>query len=54
MSNVVSFRKPTAPTLQRRKAGSGAKTLFLHVKAATLIIHLAAPHRPDRKLGQRV
>ena len=54
MSNVISFRKPTAPAPSRRNAASGSKTLFLHVKAATLIVHLAAPHRADAKLGRRV
>lgn len=54
MSNVVSFRKPTAPTPHRKVAAPGSKTLFLHVKSATLIVHLAAPHRAEPVLGQRV
>lgn len=54
MSNVVSFRKPAAPTPRPKVAAPGSKTLFLHVKSATLIVHLAAPHRADAKFGQRV
>ncbi len=41
MQNVIAFPKkavaePVAP------AASGAKTLFLHVRRTTLIVHLAA------------
>lgn len=54
MQNVISFPKPITATPARRT--SGAKTLFLHIKNATLIVHLAAnpmPALPGGKLGRQ-
>jgi len=43
MQNVVAFPKK-AVKAPMAKATGGAKTLFLHIKQTTLIVHLAAPH----------
>lgn len=52
MQNVIAFpRKAVEPTV--RKATGGAKTLFLHIRQSTLIVHLAAP-TPVRANGNRI
>ena len=52
MSNVVAFPKPAE---KPRKAVEPARsmTLFLHVKCATLIVHLAN-NRVAAQKGERV
>ncbi len=42
MQNVIAFPKQ-AVEQPVAKATTGAKTLFLHIKRTTLIMHLAAP-----------
>ena len=42
MQNVIAFPKK-AVEAPRAKFTGGAKTLFLHIKQTTLIVHLAAP-----------
>lgn len=54
MSNVISFPIETPAPLQPKPA-SGARTLFLHVKNTTMIVHLGAPHKAvgsDERIGK--
>ena len=56
MQNVIAFPKqaaaqPVAP------AATGAKTLFMHIKRSTLIMHVAAPAvatTANNRLGTKV
>ena len=41
MDNLIAFPQPVA-AIDQRKVCHGAKTLFLHIKRTTLIVHLAA------------
>lgn len=41
MNNIVSFPRPAEKKVKSVKTGK-AMTLFLHVKNATMIVHLAA------------
>lgn len=43
MRNVILFPKAVT-TAPARKAMTGAKTLFVHVKRTTMIVHLAGMH----------
>ena len=46
MSNVISFPQRRAePSAQPSVYGSGAKTLFVHIRNTTMIVHLAAQHK---------
>ena len=48
MSNVIAFPQPAE--LQRDPAAPArSMTLFLHVKCATLIVHLANNRLPDAR-----
>ena len=54
MSNVISFPAEKAPEQQTYRT-TGAQTLFLHVKNATMIVHLGAPHKvqgTDERVGK--
>lgn len=53
MQNVIAFPKKAveAPVA---KATGGAKTLFIHIRQTTLIVHLAAPQvvaTKDSRIG---
>lgn len=41
MQNVIVFPKKAVPSPEAT-VSNGAKTLFLHIKKTTLIVHLAA------------
>ena len=45
MQNVIAFPQPHRAPAPRRVSRS-AKTLFIHIKYTTMIVHLAAAHRP--------
>jgi hypothetical protein len=56
MSNVISFHKPAAETPRHTRISYGSKTLFLHVRSTTLIVHLAGARPetvPGGKFGSR-
>ena len=56
MQNVIAFPKAAVATPALERA-TGAKTLFLHVKSTTLIMHLAAatiPVATGSRVGKRV
>lgn len=42
MQNVIAFPRKAVETAEAKATG-GAKTLFLHIRQTTLIVHLAAP-----------
>lgn len=52
MSNVISFPQKIEKA-QRAIATGGAKTLFLHIKNTTMIVHLAAAAK-TQAAGNRV
>lgn len=41
MQNVIAFPKAAVEAPEPKRA-TGAKTLFLHIRSTTLIVHLAA------------
>ena len=54
MSNVISFPTET-PVAPQSTPAKGARTLFLHVKNTTMIVHLGAPHKAmgsDERVGK--
>ncbi|MCG6882217.1 MAG: hypothetical protein LJE62_00515 [Silicimonas sp.] len=56
MQNVIAFPRKAAPA-PAKAAADGAKTLFLHIRRTTLIVHLAAPQPKafDRsRTGKRI
>ena len=42
MSNVISFPKNDKMADPQPVYGTGAKTLFIHIRNTTMIVHLAA------------
>lgn len=53
MSNVIAFPQPVALE-EKPVASTGSKTLFIHIKRTTMIVHLAASTavtRRDEALG---
>ena len=42
MSNVISFQKHSREAEPQQACETGAKTLFIHVRNTTMIVHLAA------------
>lgn len=55
MDNVVSFPKPRPQprVSSRRDHANGAKTLFVHIRRATLIAHLSGRFPIQRKSDER-
>ncbi|MCV6592963.1 MAG: hypothetical protein OIF48_08435 [Silicimonas sp.] len=51
MNNIVSFPRPADKKVKTVKSGK-AMTLFLHVKNATMIVHLAANSGAAAQSGQ--
>lgn len=54
MSNVIAFPEPKARMASDDTIASGAKTLFLHIKRATLIVHYSGRAEMDIAQGDRV
>ena len=52
MNNVIAFPQPALEPPKPEKTGR-SMTLFLHVKCATLIVHLANSH-PTAARAERV
>lgn len=55
MQNVIAFPKEAAPKPIKATV-CGAKTLFLHIRRTTLIVHLAAPRIAEEgqsRVGKR-
>ena len=42
MSNVISFPKHSAKAQPQHACDTGSKTLFVHIRNTTMIVHLAA------------
>ena len=56
MQNIIAFPKKAVSQPVERTT-SGAKTLFLHIKRTTLIVHLAAQPRSaatGSRIGKRL
>lgn len=53
MSNVIAFPRPEAKPIKSVKTGK-AMTLFLHVKCATLIVHLSGTANTAAQTGHAV
>lgn len=52
MQNVIAFPKAAVATPAPKRA-TGAKTLFLHIRSTTLIVHLAGT-KAAAEAGTRV
>ncbi len=46
MSNVISFQKRRAEAEPQPACETGSKTLFIHIRNTTMIVHLAAQRSP--------
>lgn len=44
MNNVIQFPQRREQAESAIGVSSGAKTLFIHIKSTTMIVHLAAQH----------
>lgn len=53
MSNVISFPKHRRDVEPQQACDTGSKTLFIHIRNTTMIVHLAA-HRVPVSAGGRV
>lgn len=53
MNNVIAFPRPAEPK-SNPDTSNRSMTLFLHVKCATLIVHLANPATSAARAGKVV
>ena len=53
MNNVIAFPRPAEPK-PAQDTSNRSMTLFLHVKCATLIVHLANPNTAAARAGKVV
>ena len=53
MNNVIAFPRPVEPK-SSPETPNRSMTLFLHVKCATLIVHLANPNTAAARAGKVV
>ncbi len=53
MSDVILFPKPQAATKAKRTRRAKPMTLFIHVRRATMIAHIADRHAVAAGAGER-
>lgn len=54
MTNVIAFPEPKRRRRAPRSASTGSMTLFLHIRRANLIAHLARRSSITASRGERV